>query len=124
MISLWKRLRLPCRGLDYASPAPLPLPPQGSLPTRPGSALVGRDLHPLDDKQDFKRLSHPSLLPDQQSLVALQLQRTQSAICRLRARLARAAGQASPTMLLARDIFDQYGLVSRAMRVVALRAIG
>jgi len=36
----------------------------------PGSALTGRDSHPLDDKQDFKR-SAIFILPDQPCLVAL-----------------------------------------------------
>jgi hypothetical protein len=36
----------------------------------PGSALTGRDSHPLDDKQDF-RTSAMCILPDQLCLVAL-----------------------------------------------------
>jgi hypothetical protein len=39
-----------------------------------GSALVGRDSHPPDDKQDFVKLPHSSLLPDQQCLVAPGIQ--------------------------------------------------
>jgi hypothetical protein len=36
----------------------------------PGSALVGRDSHPLDDRPNFMKSSPDSLLSDQQSLVA------------------------------------------------------
>jgi len=36
----------------------------------PGSALVGRDSHPLDDKPNFMKSSHDSLLSDQHCLVA------------------------------------------------------
>jgi hypothetical protein len=36
-----------------------------------GSPLAGRGLHPLDDKPNFMRLSHLSLLSDQPYLVAL-----------------------------------------------------
>jgi hypothetical protein len=36
----------------------------------PGSALVGRDSHPLDDKPNFMESSHDSLLSDQHCLVA------------------------------------------------------
>jgi hypothetical protein len=46
------------RSRAYASPASLPRPSQGSLPTRAGSPLVGRDSHPLDDERSFKETSH------------------------------------------------------------------
>ena len=36
----------------------------------PGSALVGRDSHPLDDKPNFMESSQDSLLSDQHCLVA------------------------------------------------------
>ena len=36
----------------------------------PGSALIGRDLHPLDDFSKFHKVTVTSLLSDQQSLVA------------------------------------------------------
>jgi hypothetical protein len=36
----------------------------------PGSALVGQDSHPQDDKPNFMKSSHDSLLSDPQSLVA------------------------------------------------------
>ena len=36
----------------------------------PGSALIGRDLHPLDDFSEFHKVIVTSLLSDQQSLVA------------------------------------------------------
>ena len=48
------------RSRAYASPAPLPGPAQGSLPTRAGSPLAGRDSHPLDDKRSFMEPSQPS----------------------------------------------------------------
>jgi len=48
----------PTRSRAYASPAPSPRPSPGSLPARTGSPLAGRDLHPLDDKRNFKEPSH------------------------------------------------------------------
>jgi hypothetical protein len=38
----------------------------------PGSALAGRDLHPLDDKPNLRK-SQDFLLPDQHCLVALSV---------------------------------------------------
>ena len=55
----------------YASPDPLPVPAQGSLPARAGSPLTGRDSHPLDDEQGFMKSSHTPFLLDQPCLVAL-----------------------------------------------------
>jgi hypothetical protein len=48
----------PTRSRAYASPIALPRPSPGSLPARAGSPLAGRDLHPLDDKRNFKEKSH------------------------------------------------------------------
>src|SRR5439155_16216857 len=59
------------RSRAYASPALFRRLSQGSLPTRAGSPLVGRDLHPLDDTQSFMKASPPPIPFDQQSLVAL-----------------------------------------------------
>ena len=39
----------------------------------PGSALIGRDSHPLDDCSEFHEVTVTSLLPDQKSLVATQV---------------------------------------------------
>ena len=36
----------------------------------PGSALIGRDLHPQDDFSEFHKVTVTSLLSDQQGLVA------------------------------------------------------
>ena len=36
----------------------------------PGSALIGRDLHPQDDDSEFHKVTVTSLLSDQKSLVA------------------------------------------------------
>jgi len=61
----------PTRSYAYASPAFLPRPSQGLLPTRAGSPFAGRVSHPLDDQQSFMESSHPPIPFDQQSLVAL-----------------------------------------------------
>jgi hypothetical protein len=37
---------------------------------RPGSAVVGRDLHPLGSKRNFVKSPHDSLLSDRHCLVA------------------------------------------------------
>ena len=66
----------PTRSRTYASPDPLPVPAQGSLPARAGSPLAGRDLHPLDDEQGFMKSSHTSFLLDQPCLVAPHIWRT------------------------------------------------
>ena len=63
----------PTRSRAYASPAPLPVPSQGSLPTRAGSPLAGRDSHPLDENRRFMESSHPPFPFDPQSLVALKV---------------------------------------------------
>jgi hypothetical protein len=39
----------------------LPFQAQGSLPTCPAVALVGRDFHPLDDSTAFPKVRPPSL---------------------------------------------------------------
>jgi hypothetical protein len=62
----------PTRSRAYASPIPLPRSSPGSLPARAGSPLAGRDLHPLDDRRNFMKSSHPPIPIDQQSLVALK----------------------------------------------------
>ena len=62
----------PTHSRAYASPISLPRPSPGSLPTRAGSPLAGRDSHPLDDKRNFMESSHPPIPIDQQSLVALK----------------------------------------------------
>ena len=69
----------PTRSRTYASPDPLPVPAQGSLPARAGSPLAGRDSHPLDDEQGFMKSSHTPFLLDQPCLVAPDKWRT--AIC-------------------------------------------
>ena len=61
----------PTRSRAYASPTSLPRPSPGSLPTRAGSPLAGRDLHPLDNKRNFMKSSHPPIPIDQQRPVAL-----------------------------------------------------
>jgi hypothetical protein len=60
----------PARSHAYASPVVFPRPPQGLLPTWAGSPLVGRDSHPLDDKQSFMKASHPPIPVGPQGLVA------------------------------------------------------
>ena len=62
----------PTRSRAYASPTSLPRPSPGSLPTRAGSPLAGRDLHPLDNKRNFMKSSHPPIPIDQQRPVALK----------------------------------------------------
>ena len=54
--------RRPTRSRAYASTDSLPRPLQGSQPTRPGSALVGRDSHPQDDASEFRGLIAHSFL--------------------------------------------------------------
>ena len=54
--------RRPTRSRAYASTSPLPGSLQGSLPTWLGSALVGRDSHPLDDASEFHGLIARSFL--------------------------------------------------------------
>ena len=60
----------PARSRVYASPTVFPRLAQDWLPTRAGSPLVGRDSHPLDDKQSFMEVSHPPIPVDPQGLVA------------------------------------------------------
>jgi hypothetical protein len=62
----------PARLHASASPVLFPTPAPGLLPTRAGSPLAGRDLHPLDDKQSFMKASHPPIPVDTQTLVAPQ----------------------------------------------------
>ena len=66
----------PTRSCTYASPDPLPVPAQGSLPARAGSPLAGRDSHPLDDEQGFVKSSHTPFPLDQPCLVAPVIWRT------------------------------------------------
>jgi hypothetical protein len=61
----------PARLPAYASPMALRPPSQGWLPTRAGSPLAGRVLHPLDDTQNFMKTSHPPSPIDPRGLVAL-----------------------------------------------------
>jgi len=49
----------------------------------PGWALVGRDSHPQDDKPNFMKSSHDSLLSDQHCLVATSDLPTAAAMCLL-----------------------------------------
>jgi hypothetical protein len=50
----------------YASPNVLLRSAQGSLPIWSGLTLIGRDLHPLDDKLDFRK--NRILLPSRPAL--------------------------------------------------------
>jgi hypothetical protein len=61
----------PARSHAYASPPSFRRPSQGLLPAQAGSPLAERDLHPLDDRQNFMKASHPSIPFDQHCLVAL-----------------------------------------------------
>jgi hypothetical protein len=72
----------PTRSCAYASPAPLPKPSQGSLPTWAGSPLAGRVSHPPDDERSFTELPHTPILFDQPCLVAQALQAAFRAVMR------------------------------------------
>ena len=61
----------PARSRTYASPMAFLPPSQGWLPARAGSPLAGRVSHPLDDRQNFMKASHPPIPIDPQGLVAL-----------------------------------------------------
>ena len=61
----------PARSRAYASPMAFLPPSQGWLPARAGSPLAGRVSHPLDDRQNFMKASHPPIPIDPQGLVAL-----------------------------------------------------
>ncbi len=62
----------PARSRTYASPVAFLPPSQGWLPARAGSPLAGRVSHPLDDRQNFMKASHPPIPIDPQGLVALE----------------------------------------------------
>jgi hypothetical protein len=66
----------------YASPSAAEIAPRTSVARLatdlPGSALVGRDSHPLDDKLNFMDSSQHPFLSDQPFLVALRPQSTGS----------------------------------------------
>ena len=51
---------------------------------RAGSPLAGRDSHPLDDKQNFMKASHPPIPIDPQGLVALECLSTTGSVFTVR----------------------------------------
>ena len=56
--------------LAYASSEDIAAPGARLATGLPGSALAGRDLHPLDDCSEFPKSPHDSFLSDQLCLVA------------------------------------------------------